>query len=95
MRAPWKRIGVAAIASLAIVCFAGSASAQHHHGGGGGFGPGFVGGFAAGAMIGGAPYYGGDYYGGPYAYGGECYIRRQVVINRWGYRVVRRVRYCD
>lgn len=35
MRAPWKRIGVAAIASLAIVGFAGSASAQHHHGGGG------------------------------------------------------------
>jgi len=34
-----------------------------------GFGPGFVGGLAAGAVIGGG-YYGGGYYGGPYAYDG-------------------------
>jgi hypothetical protein len=30
-----------------------------------------------------------------YAYGGDCYIRRQVYINRWGERVIRRVRVCD
>ena len=28
-------------------------------------------------------------------YGGNCYIRRQVYINRWGERVVRRVQVCD
>lgn len=28
-------------------------------------------------------------------YGGDCYIRRQVFVNRWGERVVRRVRVCD
>src|SRR5664280_612314 len=102
MHVSWKRIGVAAVASLAIVGFARSASAQHHHGYGGGFGPGFVGGLAAGAVIGGGPYYGGGYYGGPYAYGGGpyaygggCYIERQVVINRFGHRVIRRVRVCD
>jgi hypothetical protein len=95
MRTPWKRMGVAAVAALAILGFASSANAQHHHGGGGGFGPGFVGGLAAGAVIGGTPYYGGGYYGGPYAYGGDCYIRRQVIINRWGHRVIRRVRVCD
>jgi hypothetical protein len=33
--------------------------------------------------------------GGPYAYGGGCYIERQVVINRFGHRVIRRVRVCD
>jgi hypothetical protein len=101
MQTPWKRIGVAAVAALAIVGFASSANAQHNHSGGGGFGPGFVGGLAAGAVIGSGPYYGG-YYGGPYAYGGGpyaygsgCYIERQVVINRWGHRVIRRVRVCD
>lgn len=102
MQNPWKRVGVAAVAALAIVGFAGSANAQHHHhGGGGGFGPGFVGGLAAGAVIGSAPYYGGYYGGpyayadGPYAYGGGCYIERHAVINRFGHRVIRRVRVCD
>ena len=28
-------------------------------------------------------------------YGGDCYWRRTVHINRWGERVVRRVRVCD
>ena len=32
----------------------------------------------------------------PHAYyGGDCYVRRVVHINRWGERVVRRVRVCD
>jgi len=33
----------------------------------------------------------------PPVYGGgpDCYIRRRVVVNRWGERVVRRVRVCD
>ena len=102
MQTPWKRIGVAAVAALAIVAFSGSADARYRHGGGyygggGGFGPGiFLGGLAAGAVLGGG-YYGGPYgyYGGPYAYGGGCYIERQVVINRSGHRVIRRVRVCD
>ena len=55
---------------------------------------GFVGGLAAGAVIGGG-YYGGGYYGGPYAYDGGCYIQRQAFINRFGHRVIRRVRVCD
>src|ERR1019366_3207611 len=55
-----------------------------------------------GAVIGGGPYYGGGYYGGPYAYGGgpyaygsDCYIQRRAFINRFGHRVIRRVRVCD
>jgi membrane protein DedA with SNARE-associated domain len=103
MRTLIKQVGTAAIAGVAIIGLAGSANAQHHHHGGGGFGPGFVGGFAAGAAIGSGAYYGGGYYGGPYAYDyGEpyayasgCYIRRQVFVNRWGHRTVRRVRVCD
>jgi hypothetical protein len=94
MRTPWRRMGLAAVAALAIGGFASSANAQHHHGGGG-FGPGFVGGLAAGAVIGSSPYYGGGYYGGPYAYGGYCYIQRRAVIDRWGHRFIRRVRVCD
>ena len=47
----------------------------HRHGGGWrGYGPGIVGGLAAGALIGGAYAYGPGYYGygpGYYAYGGE------------------------
>ena len=46
-------------------------------------------------MIGGGPYYGGGYYGGPYAYGGGCYTVRRAYINRFGHRVIRRVRACD
>jgi hypothetical protein len=109
MRASLKKIGLAAVMALTVagtaLITAGSAQAQHGHGhgyGGGGFGPGFVGGLAAGAVIGGGPYYGGGYYGGPYAYGGGpyaygggCYIERQVFINRFGHRVIRRVRVCD
>jgi hypothetical protein len=98
MQIPWKQIRVVALASLAIVYFAGSANAQHHHHvGGGGFGPGFVGGLAAGAVIGGGGYYGGypyGYYGGPYAYAGDCYLQRQVYIDHWGRRIIRRVRVC-
>lgn len=30
-----------------------------------------------------------------YYYGDDCYIRREVHYNRWGYRVIRRVRVCD
>ena len=104
MRASLKKIGLAAVMALTVagaaLVTAGSAQAQHRHGGGG-FGPGFVGGLAAGAVIGGG-YYGGGYYGGPYAYdggpyayGGGCYIQRRVFINRFGHRVIRRVRVCD
>ena len=97
MRASLKQIGLAAVMALTVagvaLVTAGSAQAQHRHGGGG-FGPGFVGGLAAGAVIGGG-YYGGGYYGGPYAYGRGCYIQRQAFINRFGHRVIRRVRVCD
>jgi hypothetical protein len=100
MRAPLKTIGLAAVMALTVagtaLVTAGAAQAQYRHGyGGGGFGPGFVGGLAAGAIIGGGPYYGGGYYGGPYAYGGDCYIQRRAFINRFGHRVIRRVRVCD
>lgn len=30
-----------------------------------------------------------------YAYGPDCYIQRRVYVNRFGERVVRRVRVCD
>jgi hypothetical protein len=29
-----------------------------------------------------------------YAYGGDCYIRRQVIVDRFGRRIVRPVRVC-
>ena len=106
MHASLKQISLAAVMALTVagaaLVTAGPAQAQHWHGhGGGGFGPGFVGGLAAGAVIGGG-YYGGGYYGGPYAYdggpyayGGDCYIQRRAFINRFGHRVIRRVRVCD
>src|SRR5450631_4499571 len=109
MRASLKQIGLAAVMALTVagveMVTAGSAQGQHRQGGGG-FGPRFVGGLAAGAVIGGGyyggGYYGGGYYGGPYAYdggpyayGGDCYIQRQAFINRFGHRVIRRVRVCD
>ena len=31
----------------------------------------------------------------PAYYGGGCYYQRRVHINRWGERVVRRIRVCD
>ncbi|MBS0245046.1 MAG: hypothetical protein JSR61_00385 [Proteobacteria bacterium] len=33
--------------------------------------------------------------GPPAYYGPDCYYQRRVYINRWGERVVRRVRVCD
>ena len=96
-----RKFALASVVSLsAIGMSSGANAAWHHHGGhwGGGFGPGFVGGFAFGALAspyawGVGPYY---YGGGPYAYdyGPDCYLRRRVVINRWGERIVRRVRIC-
>ena len=85
MQTPWKRIGVAAVAALAIVAFSGSADARYRHGGGyyGGHGGGyygggggfFLGGLAAGAVLGGGYYAGpyGYYNGGPYGYYGGPY----------------------
>ena len=50
----------------------------------------------------GYPYYGYGYgpyaaygYDGYYDEGPVCYLRRHVVINRWGERIVRRVRVCE
>lgn len=54
---------------------------HHHH---------QFGGFGFGGIIGGP-----RVYSAPDYYGEDCYIRRQVIINRWGERVVRRVRVCD
>jgi hypothetical protein len=105
-----RKSAIAAVTALGVAGLAlgtaGSADARGggwHHGGGwgGGFGPGFVGGLALGAAVG-APYYG--YYGGPYAYDyggpyayadGGCYIGHRAFIDRWGHRIVRRVRVCD
>ena len=93
-----RKIGLAAIAALAVGAGSSAAQAQHHHHGGGGFGPGSVGGYALGAAVGGPYYYGGPYaydYG-PYPYyAGDCYVVRRVFINRWGHRIVRHVRVCD
>ena len=69
-----------------------------------GIGAGLATGLAIGAL--GAGYYGYPYggYGYPYddyeygvygvGYGGECFLRRRVVIDRFGYRHVRHVRIC-
>jgi hypothetical protein len=78
------------------------------HGGGGYRGGGFYGGrgygvgagLATGLAIGaiGAGYYGYPYAGYGYgAYGagyGDCFLRRRIVIDRFGYRHVRHVRVC-
>ncbi|HET9715265.1 MAG TPA: sulfur globule protein precursor [Pseudolabrys sp.] len=56
------------------------------------FGWGFAPGFALGFGLAAAPF---GFYGGPYyAYAGNCYIHRRWVFNRWGHRVLRRVRVC-
>jgi hypothetical protein len=64
------------------------------HGGGWGWG-GFGLGLGTGLALGAAPYYGGYYGYGPYAYDyGDCYIRRQWVVDGYGRRILRRVRVC-
>jgi hypothetical protein len=90
-----RKFAIAGVAALAVALTAGIptvAQARWGHHWGGGWGPGFVGGLAVGSALAG-PY---DY-GGPYAYdyGPDCYIRRHVHINRFGERVIRRVRVCD
>jgi hypothetical protein len=99
MRTATKTIGIAAVTAAALaIGVAAPANAAHWHRGGGGFGPGFVGGLAVGAAVGSAPYYygGGPYYAydSPY-YASDCYVRRQVVVDRWGNRIIRNVRECD
>jgi hypothetical protein len=69
-----------------------------YYGGGWGWG-GFGLGLGTGLLLGAAPYYYGGYYGyGPYAYDyygpPRCYISRRWVWNRYGRRVLRRVRVC-
>ena len=102
-----RTIGIAAATAIVIagstVAFpdlaaAGGGHHGGHHGGGhwgGGYGGWGWGGIGWGLATGMA--YGG-YYGGPYAYdygyGGECYIRRHWVINRYGQRVLRRIQVC-
>jgi hypothetical protein len=69
-----------------------------YYGGGWGWG-GFGLGLGTGLLLGAAPYYYGGYYGyGPYAYDyygpPRCYISRRWVWDRYGRRVLRRVRVC-
>jgi hypothetical protein len=72
-------------ATIAIVAVAAPQQAEARHGG---WGPGIVGGLAAGAIIGGALAgprygYGGDPYYGGYAYGG---CERYRVMTPYGWR---------
>jgi hypothetical protein len=92
-------IALFAVAAVGLVSPSVTSAAGHHHGGGGGFhGGGFRGGgFGAFGFYG--PYaYGG--YGYPYGYGGYyyddggCYLVRQRVMTRYGWRL-RRVQVCD
>jgi hypothetical protein len=100
MQSKLRNIAIAGVAAVGVALASGAAQAQHWHGGhggwhgGGGFGPGFVGGLALGAVAG-APYGYGGGYGPAYAYGDDCYITRHVVIDRFGRRLIRRVRVCD
>ena len=101
-------IAIATVAALGISFGATDASAAGHgggHGGGGHGGGGFHGGghggggFRGGGFRGGGfgGYYGG--YGYPYGYGGYyddyggCYLVRQRVMTRYGWRL-RRVQVC-
>jgi hypothetical protein len=91
-------IALFAVAAVGLVSPSVTSAAGHHHGGGGGFhGGGFRGGgFGAFGFYG--PYaYGG--YGYPYGYGSYyddagCYLVRQRVMTRYGWRL-RRVQVCD
>jgi hypothetical protein len=95
MRTSLRKIAVATTAALVMVIASTaaptSAEARWAHHGGWGWAPGFAGGVIVGSALA-APYY----YGGPYAYdyGPDCYIRRQVHVNRFGEEVIRRVRVC-
>jgi len=88
-----RKLGMAAVAGLSIVttslAFTPTAEAQrwhrHHHRGGSWVGPAVVGGLALGALAATAPY----------AYGRGCWTERQVVVDRYGREIVRRVRVCD
>ena len=99
----------AIVMAIASVTVSSPASAQHRRGGGwhggGGYGGrggwgwgGFGLGFGTGLLLGAAPYYSGYYGYGPYAYDyyalPRCYISRRWVWDRYGRRVLRRVRVC-
>ena len=101
MRAVLRKIGIAAATAIAIagstVAMPTQADARGGHWGGGHWGGGhWSGGHWGhghwGGGLWGWPGYGGYY--GDYAYGGECYIQRHWVINRYGHRVLRRVHVC-
>ena len=97
-----------AIASVAVSSPASARYGGGWHGGGwhgGGYGGrggwgwgGFGLGFGTGLLLGAAPYYSGYYGYGPYAYDyyalPRCYISRRWVWDRYGRRVLRRVRVC-
>ena len=97
----------AIVIGIASITVSSPASARYGggwHGGGryGGHGGwrwgGFGLGFGTGLLLGAAPYYGGYYGYGPYAYDyyalPRCYISRRWVWERYGRRVLRRVRVC-
>jgi hypothetical protein len=101
MRTLAKKVGVAAVATLAIAAgtLATTTSAEaryyghHWHGGWGWGGPAFVSGLALGALAT-RPYYGYGYGPGYAAYGyGDCYLQRRVRYTPYG-PVVRHVRVC-
>ena len=102
-------VSVPSLAVPANAAWGGFHGGGWHGGGwhGGGWGSGWRGGwgwggfglgFGTGLLLGAAPYYGGYYGYGPYAYDyyalPRCYISRRWVWDRYGRRVLRRVRVC-
>ncbi len=93
-----RTVALSALAAVLISGLsAGAASARGGHHGGGGFHSGgfhHFGGFHHGFRHFGPRFGIGFYAPYDYYYGPDCFIRRQVFINRFGHRIVRFVRVC-
>lgn len=94
MHSSAKKIGLAAAAALTFAAVSAAPANAHWYGYGHGYGYGYHAGPSFSFSFG-APYYR-PYYAPAYSYGygGECFLRRRVVINEFGERIIINRRVC-
>ena len=97
MNTTFKKTLTASLAALTLgMTVLTSATPAFARGGGGLLAAGIIGGLALGAIAAGSAQAAPGYYAPQRVYGGECWMERRAVHNRWGDVIgYRRIRVCN
>ena len=96
MNTTFKKTLTASLAALTLGMTVLSTATPAHARGGGLLAAGIIGGLALGAIAAGSAHAAPGYYAPQRVYGGECWLERRAIHNRWGDVVgYRRIKVCN